>query len=141
MVRTGRQGEIAERTDGVIRMTVRTPPSVLQDRDIAMFIGYICDVRKPDRYTIISELELSSHEKYENAKQAIHDWEHNFNHTPLSKKRVMSLLTCNYYLSQFEEETDMYDTFDEDCVQHQVLLEKVHEIFPSFVVKENEVIG
>jgi len=136
--RHGRHGEICKRQNGRIMMTVRPTPSVLDDTDIAMFIGYICDVGREYQYNA----ENPSHPTYEEAKQAIHDWEYNTGTiTPLTKKLVMGYLTRNYYLALFEEDTDAFDSYDEDCGVCQALLERVHQIFPSFVVKENEVIA
>ncbi len=133
--RRGRHGEICERQNGSIMMTVRPTPSVLYDTDIAMMIGYICDVGRPSYY---SEEVISKSD----AKQAIHDWEYNTGPiTPLTKKMVMGYLQSNYYLAQIEERTDTLDTYDEDCGVCQALLERVHQIFPSFVVKETEVIA
>jgi len=132
--RHGRHGEICERQNGRIMMTVRPTPTVLDDTDIAMLIGYICNVGRPDYYD--EDIPKSD------AKQAIHDWEYNTGSiTPLTKKLVMRYLTSNYYLAQIEEDTDLIDAYDEDCGVCQALLEKTHEIFPSFVVKESEVIA
>ena len=133
--RHGRHGEICKRQNGRIMMTVRPTPSVLDDTDIAMLIGYITNVGRPDYY---SEEVISKSD----AKQAIHDWEYNTGTiTPLTKKMVMNYLTSNYYLAQIEEQTDLIDTYDEDCGVCQALLERVHQIFPSFVVKETEVVA
>jgi hypothetical protein len=132
--RHGRHGEICERQNGRIMMTVRPTPTVLDDTDIAMLIGYICNVGRPDYYD--EDIPKSD------AKQAIHDWEYNTGSiTPLTKKLVMRYLTSNYYLAQIEEHTDLIDAYDEDCGVCQALLERVHQIFPSFVVKETEVIA
>ncbi len=132
--RHGRHGEICERQNGRIMMTVRPTPTVLDDTDIAMLIGYITNVGRPDYY---SEEVISKSD----AKQAIHDWEYLCTYTPLTKKMVMGYLQSNYYLAQIEEQTDLIDTYDEDCGVCQALLERVHQIFPSFVVKESEVIA
>ncbi len=113
-------------------MTVRPTPTVLDDTDIAMLLGYICNVSRPDYY---SEEVISKSD----AKQAIHDWQYNTGTiTPLTKKLVMGYLTSNYYLAQIEEHTDLIDIYDEDCEVCQALLEKVHQIFPSFVVEEDD---
>ena len=91
--RHGRHGEICKRQNGRIMMTVRPTPSVLDDTDIAMLIGYITNVGRPDYY---SEEVISKSD----AKQAIHDWEYNTGSiTPLTKKMVMNYLTSNYYLA------------------------------------------
>ena len=135
-IRRGKNGEICLRVNGKMMMTVRPTPSVIEDTDIAMMIGYVCDIRRPSRY---SDYEKVSYGK---AKQAIHDWEYNTGSvTPLDKKMVTNYLSSNYYLAQIEDSTDMYDDYDEDCGVCQALLERVHEIFPSFVVKETEVIA
>lgn len=132
--RHGRHGEICKRQNGRIMMTVRPTPSVLDDTDVAMLIGYITNVGRPDYY----DEDISKSD----AKQAIHDWQYNTGSvTPLTKKLVMNYLTSNYYLAQIEEHTDLIDAYDEDCGVCQALLEKTHEIFPSFVVKETEVIA
>jgi hypothetical protein len=132
--RYGRHGEVCKRQNGRMMMTVRPTPTVLDDTDIAMLIGYICNVGRPDYYD--EDIPKSD------AKQAIHDWEYNTGSiTPLTKKLVMRYLTSNYYLAQIEEHTDLIDAYDEDCGVCQALLERVHQIFPSFVVKETEVIA
>ena len=136
--RHGRHGEICKRQNGRIMMTVRPTPSVLDDTDIAMLIGYITNVGRPDYYETALPADIAK----SNTKQAIHDWEYNTGTiTPLTKKLVMRYLTSNYYLAQIEEDTDLIDAYDEDCGVCQALLEKTHEIFPSFVVKETEVIA
>lgn len=135
--RQGRHGEICERQNGRIMMTVRPKPSVLDDTDIAMLIGYITNVKRPDYY----DEQYGEIMSKSDVKQAIHDWEYNTGPiTPLTKKMVMGYLQSNYYLAQIEEHTDLIDEYDEDCAVCQALLEKTHEIFPSFVVKETEVI-
>ena len=119
-------------------MTVRPTPTVLDDTDIAMLLGYICNVGRPDYWDEHYGETMSKSD----AKQAIHDWQYNTGTvTPLTKKLVMRYLTSNYYLAQIEEHTDLIDAYDEDCGVCQALLEKTHEIFPSFVVKETEVIA
>lgn len=136
--RYGKTGQICERINGRMMMTVRPTPTVLDDTDIAMLIGYICDVGREYQYNAENPLQPT----YEEAKQAIHDWQYNTGTiTPLTKKMVMGYLTSNYYLAQIEEHTDTFEAYDEDCEVCRALLEKVHEIFPSFVVKETEVIA
>lgn len=136
--RQGRHGEICKRQNGRIMMTVRPTPSVLDDTDVAMLIGYICNVSRPDYY----DTPLPKDVAKSNTKQAIHDWQYNTGGvTPLTKKMVMRYLESIYYLAQIEADTDMLDDYDEDCGVCQALLEKTHEIFPSFVVKETEVIA
>ena len=136
--RYGKTGEICKRQNGRMMMTVRPTPTVLDDTDIAMLIGYICNVSRPDYY----DEQYGETMSKSDAKQAIHDWQYNCGTvTPLTKKLVMNYLTSNYYLAQIEEHTDLIDAYDEDCGVCQALLEKVHEIFPSFVVKETEVIA
>ena len=91
--RYGRHGEICERQNGRIMMTVRPTPTVLDDTDIAMLIGYICNVGRPDYY----DTPLPAHIAKSNAKQAIHDWQYNTRTvTPLTKKLVMNYLKSNY---------------------------------------------
>ena len=110
--RHGRHGEICERQNGRIMMTVRPTPSVLDDTDVAMLIGYITNVRRPDYY----DTPLPKDVAKSNTKQAIHDWQYNTGSvTPLTKKMVMGYLQSNYYLAQIEEHTDLTDVYDEDC--------------------------
>ena len=136
--RHGRHGEICERQNGRIMMTVRPTPTVLDDTDIAMLIGYITNISRPDYY----ETPLPKDEAISKTQQEIHDWEYNTGSiTPLTKKLVMNYLTSNYYLAQIEEHTDLIDMYDEDCGVCQALLERVHQIFPSFVVEETEVVA
>tara|TARA_R100001443_G_scaffold54172_2_gene65639 strand:+ start:6161 stop:6571 length:411 start_codon:yes stop_codon:yes gene_type:complete len=133
--RYGKTGEICKRQNGRMMMTIRPTPTVLDDKDIAMFLGYLCNVQM--RFGDYGE-KIS----YQEAKQKIHDWQYNCGAvTPLTKKLIMDYLTSNHYLAQYEECTDMYECYDSENESHKALLEKVHEIFPSFVVKETEVIA
>jgi hypothetical protein len=133
--RYGKTGEICKRQNGRMMITCRATPTILDDKDIAMFLGYLCNVQS--HYSDFGE-QIS----YEDAKQKIHDWQYNVGSvTPLTKKMIMGYLESNYYLSQFEQDTDMYEYYDAENGSHRALLEKVHEIFPSFVVKETEVVA
>lgn len=125
----GRHGQILERQDGKIRMTVRPKATVLEDTDLAMIMGYITNVC--DRY----DGELLTRKA---AKKLLHDWQYNCGSiTPITKKRVMSYCD-NYYLGQYLLDSDMFEIYDANNEAHQVMLEKIHEVFPSFVVKETQ---
>lgn len=132
--RYGKTGEICERQNGRMMMTCRPTPTILDDTDIAMFLGYLCNVQS--HYSDFGE-QIG----YNEAKQKLHDWQYNTGSvTPLTKKLIMGYLTTNYFLSQFDD-GEMYERFDSTNGSHTALLEKVHEIFPSFVVKENKVVA
>ena len=125
----GRHGQILERQDGKIRMTVRPKATVLEDTDLAMIMGYIVNIC--DRF----DGELISRKR---AKELLHNWQYNCGTiTPITKKRVMSYCD-NHYLGQYLSGSDLFEKFDANDEAHQVLLEKIHEVFPSFVVKETQ---
>ena len=122
----GRHGLIAERTDGVVRMTVRPIVRVLTAEDMAMIVGNVLDVS--DGYND----DLSRADTI----QRIWDWEHGRFPIKLTQKKILSYCTDAWYLANYEQ--GCTSMFDADVESHQVLLELIHDRFPKFKQIEAE---
>ena len=72
----GRHGQVAERTDGVVRVTVRPVVRVLSAKDMAMYVGYVLDIT--DGY--------NDDQSKEYAIEKIWDWEHGTYPVKLTQK-------------------------------------------------------
>lgn len=122
----GRHGLIAERTDGVVRMTVRPIVRALTAEDMAMIIGNVLDVS--DGYND----DLSRADTI----QRIWDWEHGLFPIKLTQKKILAYCTDAWYLANYEQ--GCTSMFDGDVESHQVLLELIHDRFPKFKQIEAE---
>ena len=122
----GRHGLIAERTDGVVRMTVRPIVRALTAEDMAMIIGNVLDVS--DGYND----DLSRADTI----QRIWDWEHGTFPIKLTQKKILAYCTDAWYLANYEQ--GCTSMFDGDVESHQVLLELIHDRFPKFKQIEAE---
>lgn len=122
----GRHGQVAERTDGVVRVTVRPQVRVLSAKDMAMYVGYALDIT--DGY--------NDDQSREHAVNRIWDWEHGRFPQKLTQKLILNLCGRPEYISA--DEHGQMPWFDEDVESHQVLLELIHDRFPKFRKIEKE---
>lgn len=123
----GRHGQVAERTDGVVRVTVRPEVRVLTAEDMAMYVGYALDIT--DGY--------NDDQSKEYAIEKIWDWEHGTYPLKLTQKLILNWCGRPEYISAYEH--GQMPLFDEDVESHQVLLELIHDRFPKFRKIEKEI--
>ena len=119
--RLGSHGKPCMRTNGKIMMTVRPQPSVLDDRDLAMLLGYRLDIQH-DYYGTNDMSE-------EAAIKMI--WEYETDQK-LTQKHALDLVSDGYYLETYHQGSDTHEAFDKDEAHHRVLLKLVHRIWPQF---------
>jgi len=119
--RLGTHGKPCMRTNGKVMMTVRPEPSVLDDRDLAMLLGYRLDIQHD--YYRTNEM---------NEEQAIKMiWEYETDQK-LTQKHALDLVSDGYYLEIYHQGSDTYEMFDINEEHHRVLLKLVHRIWPQF---------
>ena len=121
----GANGEVALRMDETIGLTVRPRPVVLGDKDIAMLIGYRLDIADSCLY----DRPYSRSETI----QKIWEYENTYPVGKLTKKLFLDWVGDIYYLSNYMQDTDMHEEYDEHNESHQVLLELVHQTWPEFL--------
>ena len=122
----GRHGLVAERTDGVVRMTVRPEVRVLSAKDMAMYVGYALDITDGYNDNLSKEYTI----------ERIWDWEHGIYPMKLTQKVILNWCARADHISAHEH--GQMHNFDEDIEAHQVLLELIHDRFPKFRKIEKE---
>ena len=111
-------------TDNKVRMTIRPEPSVLDDRDLAMLLGYRLDIQHD--YYRTNEM---------NEQQAIKMiWAYENDEQKLTQKHALELVSDGYYLEIYHQGSDTHEAFDKNEGHHRVLLKLVHRIWPQFAV-------
>ena len=123
----GRHGLVAERTDGVVRVTVRPEVRALTAKDMAMYVGYALDIT--DGY--------NEDQSREYAIEKIWNWEHVGYPVKLTQKLILNWCGRPEYITA--EQNHQMPWFDEDVESHQVLLELIHDRFPKFKKIEREI--
>ena len=125
--RIGSHGQIAERTDGTVRMTIRPEPRAFTVEDVAAIIAARYDfIPEPDRWRP-SDYEPQT---YQETWQKI--MEEN-----LTKKQMMRILTDCWYIANYEEWTDSSMRIDlssenEERESHQAMVDFIYMKFPKF---------
>ena len=123
----GRHGQVAERTDGIVRMTVRPKVRVMTAEDMAMYVGYALDITDGYNDNLSKEYTI----------QRIWDWEHSgMMPIKLTQKVLLGFCTDVYRLSRYENGSSSW--FNGDLESHRVLLEFIHDRFPKFRQIEGE---
>jgi len=122
--RLGTHGKPLMWTDNKVRMTIRPEPSVLDDRDLAMLLGYRLDIQHD--YYRTNEM---------NEQQAIKMiWAYENDEQKLTQKHALELVSDGYYLEIYHQGSDTHEAFDKNEGHHRVLLKLVHRIWPQFAV-------
>ena len=119
--RIGSHGEIAERTDGKMRMTIRPEPRVFDVEDVAGIIGA--------RYDLISD---NHRFYYNNNEQTYQETWQKIMEENLTKKQMMRILTDCWYIANYEEYTDCSIRIDKDLESHQAMIDFILMKFPKF---------
>lgn len=118
--RIGSHGQIALRTDGKIRMTIRPVPRAFDVEDVAAIIAARYEfLSEPDRYGEYPEAT------YQETWQTI--MEEN-----LTKKEMMRVLTDCWYIANYENYTDCSIQIDTDLESHQAMVDFILMKFPKF---------
>ena len=121
--RIGSHGQIAERTDGTIRMTIRPEPRAFDVEDVAAIIG--------TRYDIISDAQRFDYYGNEEEPTYQETWKKIMAENP-SKKKMMEILTDCWYIANYEEWTDCAIRIDRDLESHQAMIDFILMKFPKF---------
>ena len=122
--RMGSHGQIAERTDGTIRMTIRPEPRAFTVEDVAGIIA--------SRYDLISERDFWTEEPEATYQET---WQKIMAEN-LTKKQMMRVLTDIWYIANFEEDTDCSFEIDTNIESHQAMVDFILMKFPKFRPKE-----
>lgn len=123
--RIGSHGQIAERTDGSIRMTIRPEPRAFDVEAVAAIIAARYDfLSEPDSY-------------YEHDEQTTYQetWQKIMKENP-TKKEMMEILTDVWYIANYEEYTDCSIVIDRDLGSHQAMVDFILMKFPKFRPEE-----
>ena len=119
--RIGSHGQIAERTDGSIRMTIRPEPRAFDVEDVAAIIG--------TRYDLISDSHRYDYNEDEPTYQET--WQKIMAQNP-TKKKMMDILTDVWYIANYEEYTSCSIRIDKDLESHQAMIDFILMKFPKF---------
>lgn len=118
--RIGSHGEIAKRTDGQMRMTIRPEPRAFTVEDVAGIIAYRYDfLSEPDPY---SENPMATYQE---------TWQTIMEENP-TKKEMMRVLTDCWYITNYENYTDCSIQIDTDVESHQAMVDFILMKFPKF---------
>lgn len=118
--RIGSHGEIAKRTDGQMRMTIRPEPRAFTVEDVAGIIAYRYDfLSEPDPY---SENPMATYQE---------TWQTIMEENP-TKKQMMRTLTDCWYITNYENYTDCSIQIDTDVESHQAMVDFILMKFPKF---------
>ncbi len=119
--RIGAHGEIAKRTDGQMRMTIRPEPRAFTVEDVAGIIAH--------RYEFISEPDPYGYDEEEPTYQQT--WQTIMEENP-TKKEMMRVLTDCWYITNYENYTDCSIQIDTDVESHQAMVDFILMKFPKF---------
>jgi hypothetical protein len=109
--RIGSHGQIAERTDGTIRMTIRPEPRAFTVEDVAGIIAYRYDfLSEPDPY---SENPMATYQE---------TWQTIMEENP-TKKQMMRILTDCWYIANYENWSDSSIRIDRQFESHQAMVD------------------
>lgn len=118
--RIGSHGQIAERTDGTVRMTIRPEPRAFDVEDVAAIIAARYDfLPEPDRWS--REPEPTYQETWQKIMEE-----------NLTKKQMMRILTDCWYIANYEEWTDSSMRINRDLESHQAMVDFIYMKFPKF---------
>ena len=122
--RIGSHGQIAERTDGTIRMTIRPEPRAFTVEDVAGIIAY--------RYDFLSEPDPFSENPMATYQET---WQTIMEENP-TKKQMMRILTDCWYIANYENWSDSSIRIDTDLESHQAMIDFILMKFPKFRPEE-----
>ena len=115
--RIGAHGKPLMWTDNRVRMTIRPEPSILDDEDLAMLLGYRLDIQDTEEMTEARAIKMI--------------WDYEI-HNKLTQKHALELVSDSWYLENYNMGSDTHEIFDKNEEHHRVLLKLVHRIWPQF---------